>query len=494
LDLDAALAGDPAANLLLAPDDQLVIRAAPLVPEEDFQVKVGGEVRRPGEYRLHQGMRVTDLVREAGGVKPLTAYLPSAEITRIEKTGDARRAAIVTIDLGAALAGDPAHDLELAPEDSLVVHQAPLVPELTHTVRVSGEVRRPGEYRLRQGMRVRDLLGEAGDPHPVRAFLQNAELNRIRIEAGTVTSFPITVNLAEALARNPEHNLLLEPYDELIVRRLPNWVDETERYVTLGGEVQFPGVYPIYRGERLSSVITRAGGFTDRAYLRGAKFTRKRVQEEQQRRLAEVVQRTEADIAKKQADLASVASSEEELRATQTALEGLTRSLEQLKQAQAEGRIVLRLAPLPQFQGGPYDVELLGGDALAIPQASNAVSVLGQVFNPTTVIAVPGKTVAYYLGQAGGPNRDADESAIYVIRADGSVVSRQQRYVGDGGENWFTSGWGRQRFLDLELASGDTVVVPQELEKIAWMREIKDYTQILANVALSAGVLLAAGL
>jgi protein involved in polysaccharide export with SLBB domain len=278
------------------------------------------------------------------------------------------------------------------------------------------------------------------------------------------------------------------------VRRLPNWVEETERYVTLSGEVRFPGVYPIFKGEHLASVLKRAGGFTDRAYLRGAKFTRRSVQEELQRRLDEVLLRTETDIAQKQTDVAVVASSQEELQATQAALDGLRRSLNFLKVAQSGGPAGDSIEPPARVRGGAVRHRTPGG---RYPRHSPGVQCDPHPrsgLQPHHGGCPPSKPVSYYLAQAGGPNRDADESAIYVIRANGSVVSRQQSYTADGSDNWFGGRWGRGDFMDLELASGDTVAVPQELEKIAWMREIKDMTQMLGNIALSAGVLIAAGL
>jgi protein involved in polysaccharide export with SLBB domain len=193
-------------------------------------------------------------------------------------------------------------------------------------------------------------------------------------------------------------------------------------------------------------------------------------------------------------EVASVAASKEELEATQASLQGLSHSVERLKTAKAEGRIVLRLAPLPEFKGGPYDVELMGGDALLIPQASSAVSVVGEVYNPTTFLAMKGKDVDYYVQKAGGLSKSAQKDEIYVLRADGSLQSRQQRSFDGEGENWFQRKWFSDPFMGLKLDAGDTVVVPKKLEKIAWMREIKDITQILSQMAVVAGVVIAAGL
>jgi hypothetical protein len=201
--------------------------------------------------------------------------------------------------------------------------------------------------------------------------------------------------------------------------------------------------------------------------------------------MLEMIERTEQDIAKKQQDAASVASSAEELQATQTALEVLLRSLERLKGAKAEGRISIALAPLEELKKTPFDLELMGGDALQIPQSSGAVMILGEVYNPTTVIHIPGQDVSYFLKKAGGPTKEAAKGEIYVIRADGTVQSRQAQTTG-----WQ---WG-SGFMSLPLYPGDTVIVPQDLRKIAWMREIKDIATILGNLGIAAGVLVAAGL
>jgi protein involved in polysaccharide export with SLBB domain len=398
------------------------------------------------------------------------------------------------LNLEEALKANPEHNLKLAPGDELALREAPLVPDPVYTVSVSGQVVRPGRYRLYERMTVADLLREAGGPTPLKAFLKSAEVNRLTVSEGKVNGAALTVNLEQALKGDPDHNLPLAPYDELIVRTVPAWMEETDRYVTLKGEVRFPGAYPIFKGERLSSVLERAGGFTDKAYLRAAKFTRKSVQEEQQRRMDEVLKRTEEEISQKQADAASVASSAEELQATRATLEALNRSLARLKQARAEGRVVIHLTELGRFKGGPYDVELQAGDLLDVPQSSSAVSVLGEVYNPTTLLTTPDRDVDYYLARAGGPTRQAEEDEMYVIRADGSLFSRQQTSFDGVRANWFARLWYGDSFLAQKLDAGDTVVVPRQIEKIAWMREIKDITQIISQVALTAGVLIAAGL
>jgi protein involved in polysaccharide export with SLBB domain len=445
-------------------------------------VRIEGYVRRPGDYALKKGMRVKDFFGK-DDILPET-YNPVAVITRLippdyhpEK---------FSIDLGKALAGDETHNVELQEFDRLKIFSR-WEMEAQPVVRINGDVQKPGEYRLLENMRLRDLVYDAGNLKNT-AFLDNVEITRIKISGAEVTSQPINVNLKEALAGNPEHNILLQPFDTVQVRRIPNWVEETERYVTLSGEVMFPGTYPIFKGERLSSVLTRAGGYTPKAYLYGAKFTRAPVRQLQQQRMDEFISRTEQDVASKMQSLASTAASKEELEATKASLEGVRQSLEKLKQLKAEGRMTISLAPVETLRTTPYDLELMGGDALYIPQSIGAVTVLGEVYNQTALLHLPGRDLEYYLNEAGGPTGGAEEDEIYLVKADGSVTSRQQSSFGihwDGeGKKWTFGG-----FNSLQPQPGDTIVVPKQLEKTAWLRTIKDITTIISQIALTAGTI-----
>lgn len=459
--------------------DMDLVNIAPIDQTLRGYVRLEGHVLRPGDYSLKPGMRINDLIHPEELLPEY--YQGGAELTRY--SGPDLHPEKVFFNLAKAISGDPGSNLELKEFDIVRVFSRWDMEEMP-MVTVGGEVQKPGRYRLFKDMTVRDLLTLAGNPK-LTAYLKNAELTRIKETDGSVTSYPVIVNLEEALKGNPKENIKLAPFDELTVRKIPNWVEETGRHITIKGEVMFPGTYPIYKGERLSSVLERAGGFTDKAYLKGAKFTRTLVKEEQQKRMDEVIARAEQEISVKQGDLASVAASKDELEATQAALNGLMQSVERLKTAKAEGRMVIRLSRLDEFRKGPYDLELMGGDELVIPQTPESVSVLGQVYNQTTFVHIPGKDVSYYLNMAGGPTQEADKSDMYLIRADGMVQSRRAEH------GFFFHG---TDFESLEPDSGDTIVIPQRFERIAWMREIKDIASTLGNVALMAGVMVAAGL
>ena len=467
--------------------DRDIVKVFPIDITLRGHVRLVGYALRPGDYALQPGMRLSQLLLQDNLLPEY--YNQAAKITRLYPPDYHQETLFV--NLASALAGDPKHDLELKEFDTVKIFSRWEMEEMPK-VRVNGEVQRPGEYRLSNNMTVRDLLMEAGNLK-ITAYLKNAEINRTKRSGEEVSSFPITISLEEAIKGNPKDNLALLPLDELTIRKIPNWAEETERYVSLQGEFRFPGVYPVYKGEKISAVIERAGGFTGKAYLKGAKFTRRSVQEDQQKRMNEVIARTELDLLRKQGELASLASSKEELEATRASLEGLQKGLEKLKGVKAEGRMVIRISPMTEFRNSMYDLELMGGDTLQVPRTPNSVNVIGQVYNPTTLVHIEGKKASYYLHKSGGPDKNAEEDEMYIVKADGSVASRQQTSFGlrwdDEADTWKLGS-----FLSIDLDPGDTLIVPQRLERIAWMREIKDITTILAQIALTAGVMLAAGL
>jgi len=438
------------------------------------QVRLEGYVLRPGDYAFVPGMRISSLLLPDNTLPEY--YREAGEITRLFAP-DFHPEKII-FNPAKALAGDQTHDLELQEFDTVRLFSRWEMEEMPK-VRINGEVQKPGEFRYYENMTVRDLLLMAGNPK-LTAYMKSAEISRIKQTGETVKSQTITINLEQALAGDKAANIPLAPFDELTIKKIPNWSEETERYVTLRGEFIFPGTYPIYKGEKLSSLIARAGGFSPKAYFGGAKFTRLSVQREQQARMDESLARAEQDIMRKQSEQAAVATSKEELDATNAALEALLRSIAKLKAVKAEGRMVMRLCELDCFRGLPHDLELMGGDVLEVPPQPNSVNIFGRVYNQTTLIHEDGRDVSYYLEKVGGATRDADISEAYIIRADGSVSSHQNA----PGFMFYNS------FFSTEINPGDSIVVPQRIEHTAWLRDIKDITTILSQIAITAGTVL----
>jgi len=472
--LDYEPKGNDADGVLssVALQDRDMVKVFPVEEAIRQVVTLKGNVVRPGEYQLRKGMRLTDLLPSTKALQP-ESYLDSVEITRLSPP-DWRRE-LVTVSLRRALEGNEADNILLQEQDAVRVFSRWEMEEKPR-VAINGAVMNPGTYTFYPGMTVRDLVTAAGSPRRF-AYFDQAELSRVIIGRDKASWTRLPLNLGQALAGDTTQNLALQPDDVLIVRSISEWQDATDRLVTLKGEVRYPGVYTISRGEKLSSVLARAGGYTEKAYLRGAKFTRQSVREQQQKHMDEMITRTEQQIARKQSELASVASSKDELAATQASLEGLSKSLAKLKTLKAEGRVVIALAQPREFLDSSSNIELEAGDMLDVPERPGTVSVMGQVYNQTAFIYHPEEgDVGTYLEKAGGPTSDAESSEMYVVKADGTVFSRQQSSI------WSFGGFGSSPLLP-----GDTLVVPQKLERIAWMREIKDITQILANIAVAAG-------
>ncbi|BCS53542.1 SLBB domain-containing protein [Geobacter sp. SVR] len=462
--------------------DRDMVKVFPVQEAVRDVVVLRGNVARAGEYQFKQGMRVKDLIGDFSDLLP-ESYLEAAEVTRLAAPDYHRE--ILTFNLRKALSGDSHDNIELKEQDTIRVFSRWEMQEKPK-VAINGYVMSPGAYDFYPGMTIRDLIAAAGSTKR-NAILDTAELTRVVIAGDKALSTRVTLNLAKAINGDPQQNMPLQADDVLIVRGIADWVEATDKFVTLRGEVRFPGVYSVTRGERISSVIERAGGYTDKAYLKGSRFTRRSVKEIQQKRMDEVIIRTEKDILQKQAALSYVAASKEELEGTRAALEGLLKSLERLRNLKAEGRIVIRLSKLEELKKSTYDLEMEGGDIIEIPSRPNVVNVMGQVYNPTTFVHLPQTSdVGAYLSKAGGPTRDAEDSDMYIIRADGSVYSRQQSSFGI---KWSdeTRTWNFGSFMSTFMDPGDTLVVPQKLERTAWLRDIKDITTILSQVALTAG-------
>ena len=497
-----------------------LVRIFPVVATLENVVQLEGHVVRPGRYELKPGMRLRDLLSNYDAVLP-EPYMGYAEIIRQLKP-DLRRV-VVPFSLSALLAGEASSNLLLQPRDVVRVFARDEFVD-PHLVRISGLVHRPGIYPLTRGMRIRDLVQRAGNIHKF-AYLDSAELSRQVLEAGEESARRVEVNLRQALAGNPVHNLVLQDFDHLLVRQIPGVELERsadadtaasratffplqenderalsmmkragivrERIVRLSGEVRFPGAYPIRKGERLSSVLQRAGGFNVAAYLRGAVFTRLSVQAAQQKRLDELLREEEETLlAESAAEVAGALTSEEVLSRRQ---ELVTRRqlLERLAAVKPEGRLVIRLQPLDGFVGTEQDIELEGGDALHIPQTPEYVNILGEVYNRTSLIHEPDKDIGYYLERVGGIKPNANDKEIYIVLVDGTVVSNSQDRIivtQVNGKTAYLSD-----FFDVQPQPGDTIIVPRRIRSSAALRTTRDIVQIIfqsiSTIAVLAAVL-----
>jgi polysaccharide biosynthesis/export protein len=470
-DLTDALANPTQAPVLHAMDTVRIFSRFDF--ENPPAVSVWGDVRAPGTYRTAGQIHLSDAVHLAGGIGP-DAQIDDAQVFRYLPDGKMK---IFSVSLNLALEGDPTANIWLQPRDRLLIHRSPdsIQPA---SVYVQGDVGKPGRYPLTTNMTVADLIRIGGGLKP-SADAHAADLTRYAwasqgTNQGELTGQHQSVTIAEALAGDPTANVSLSNGDVLTIRQLPNWNDIGSS-ISVKGEVKHPGAYGIRPGEKLSSVLERAGGFGPQAYPYGAVLMRRDVREIELSARTEMIRRLkeeetnlkalpEADVDQKNAKLTAISRTET--------------TIQQLQANPPVGRVVVRIpANLSTYRNTPADVPVRDGDVLLIPKKADYVMVNGQVFNPTAVSYKPGQSAKWYLSQAGGMTPLADKKAVFVIRGDGSVLSAKNN----------SSGWWSGDPMGGTLKPGDSIVVPEAAPKIGsrnW-QTLFQAGQLAASAALA---------
>lgn len=407
------------------------------------EILVTGEVRAAGRYRISGQEHVRDAIYQAGGTTP-ESWMESAQLFRDMPDGTKK---VFSVSLRAALAGDPLNNILIEPRDHIVVHREPEKVS-SASVYVRGEVSRPGRYPLATGMRVSDLVRSAGGLlRSANAF--GGDLAHYSHSAGLAAAKPSgeqTVNLASALDGQAASDFALNDGDVLTVPQQSRWND-VGATVTLRGEVAKPGVYGIEPGERLSSLLRRAGGLLQTAYPQAAVFERVEVRKMQEQSRQDLIQRLEQESTVVKTAVTTTGSEEAALQ--EAALQQRQRVIDGLRHAPVTGRLVVHIGEeRKEFAGSFDDIELRAGDSLEIPKQPGFVLIVGQVYNSNAITYTPGKNAEWYLSRAGGATSLANKRAIFIIRASGSVTS------GSGGM-W--SGGVRSS----TIGPGDTIVVPE---------------------------------
>ncbi|MGA2370825.1 MAG: SLBB domain-containing protein [Candidatus Korobacteraceae bacterium] len=489
---DLLIKGDKSKDVLLQPED--VIYFAPI----GAQVAMGGQVNTPAIYELKTEASLGDVLQLAGGLGT-TAYGGKVYVEQIKNRKD-RSIEEIKLD---------APGLALPLRDGDVLNFAPISPRFVNSVTLRGNVASPGRYPWHEGMRVTDLI-------PNREFLitreywnqQNAinlqmqesgtrlsgELNDVRRNAPEInwdyaviqrmsskdlSTELVPFNLGKAvLEHQDDSNLVLQPGDIVTIfsqadLRVPR--EQQTKLIRLEGEFVSAGIYRAQPAQGLRQLVAQSGGLAPSAYLYAAVFTRESTRIQQQERLDMVIAQMERDLARQAAQSSQNARTGDEANAARAALEAQRTSLDKLRQLKADGRIVLNLHPDDTSLDAIPDIPLEDGDQFYIPSRPIVVSVVGDVYNQGSFIQRPGKTVSRYLRDAGGPTRNADKGRIFVVRANGAVVSK------DAASGFWSGG-----FESMVMMPGDSVIVPEQLNPGAALRNFKDWSQILFNFGLAA--------
>lgn len=427
-------------------------------------ITVTGEVRDPGDHITNGTAYLLDAVYLAGGTTS-DALIGDAQVFRKTDDGKLR---VFSVNLRRAMDGDAKDNILLLPKDRVFIHKD-LNKVDPATVTIEGEVGRPGKYPLGAGMSAADLVQFAGGLKR-GAYTQEADLTSYMVEHGSkVVSDHQTVQIGAALLGQPDTDVRLHDGDVLTIRQLTGW-DDLGAVIQVKGEVAHPGGYGIQPGERLSSVIARAGGFSSNAYPYGAVFERVQVRELEEKNRADLLQRVQAEVGLvKPQPGADV----DQLVQAKAAVLQYQKVIEQLQNTPPVGRLVIHISSdVKRWANTSADIQVRAGDTIRIPKRPGIVLVDGAVYNPTAITYKPGRNAGWYLRQAGGPTNLADKRGTFVVRADGSVAGGPGGVFGGGVES-------------AELRPGDMVVVPEQT--YAFGTKFKTIL-MSAQLAASAGV------
>ncbi len=458
-------------------------------PTLENSVELTGYVFRPGAFEYHKGLRLTDVLDSFDELRP-EADVHYIMIRRVVPPED--KIEVISADLKRALAArGTAADPELRPRDQIFVFNLsagrdrilePIIRDLElqatpdkpeQIVTIDGRVKAPGKYPLEPTMHVSDLI-RAGGSLEDAAYRGQAELTRYTVVDGDVRQTElIPVNLAAIWRGTPGADLQLKPYDVLVIKPIPMWMEPGT--IEVAGEVRFPGKYPIHQGETLYSVLQRAGGFTDIAFPEGAVFIREELKKREKDQLELLANRLQSDLAALSLQAVASSAAVSGGGGGATAGQGLIigqQLLGQLRETKPVGRLVIDVEGVIKGRpGGPDDVVVKDGDKLIIPKKTQEITILGEVQSPTSHVFEPGLTRDDYIAKSGGTTQKADRKRIYVVRANGDVVSGSR------------SGWFR-RSRSTEIHPGDTIVVPLDTERVAALPLWQAVTTIIYNLAI----------
>jgi polysaccharide biosynthesis/export protein len=473
--------GDKSHDVPLLSDD--VIYIPPVGP----QVAIMGSVNEPGIYELDGETTIGAALKDAGGL----TNLAGTQRVLLERIEEHRLWQVDDFGMDKSALGRPLDDGDM-------LRIFPISPKFDNAVMLRGNVAQPGRYPWHAGMKISDLI-------PSRDFLVTREYwirenHRLRntdlaqnsseinwdyaaverLDQQDLSTRLIAFNLGKAIdVPASAENIELKPGDVVTIfslRDLPLPMDKHAMFVRVSGEVNAPGVYRVRPGENLRQVVKQAGGLTPHSYLYASQLTRLSTQRAEEQELKESSEQMRRELASRYAAAPALKSpNTPDQQAQFNAQQAL---LAQLATIHPTGRIVLDIKPEANSVTDIPAFALENGDDYYVPPKLSTVQVSGAVYNPNAFRYEPGKHLSEYLKNAGGPTRQADKRRIFLIRADGTVVSSQNR-----GGFWHTD------FGKTILLAGDSIIVPTKLKTPGgFMQQLPFVTQIISQTALTGAV------
>ena len=414
-----------------------VVTAEAILNRFTNKLEIRGAVYRPGIYQLNGKLNtVRELVNEAQGLTG-DAFLNRAVLYRQREDLTTE---VIPVDIKAIMDGT-SPNIILAKNDILYI---PSIHDLEDRgdVVIHGEVAKPDSYPYADNMTLEDLIIQAGGLREAASVVRVDVSRRIRNPHSTVDNDTIgrtyTFSLKEGFVVDGTPGFVLQPYDEVYVRRSPGY--QAQQNVVVEGEILFGGSYAMTsREERLSDLINKAGGTTNYAYLRGAKLTRVATEGEK-KRMGDVIRLMSRQLGEAMMDSLGV-------------------------RVEDQFTVGIDLEKAIANPGSASDLVLREGDVVFIPKNTNTVTINGAVMVPNTVSYMAGKNIDYYLNQAGGYSDNAKKSKKFIVYMNGQVTK--------------VKGSGKK-----QIEPGCEIIVPSKSKKRTNMGEILGYATSFSSLGM----------
>lgn len=407
------------------------------VPLVESLAGITGAVKRPAVYELTGSSTIDEVIKLAGGA------LPNADFSRLQVKRIDRERGKILIDVA------PVNREPFKVENLDLIILPSLPDNLFYIVSLQGAVKRPGEYGWKSGMKVSDILKE--EEFLPYALKEKAEIVRTEEDGSkkVIVIYPEKIFKGEK-----EYDINLSPMDKLLVYSQ----ERPEKKVTIYGQVRYPGEYVIIRGDRLSDLVKRAGGFTTHAYLPGIVFLREAIRAEKEKQVASFIKEKE-ELLQKEYERTEGAYDKQLIDQARI-------YLEQLKNMEVKGRLPLNITDEKALLEGRSedDIPLEDGDVIYVPVAPVSVAITGEVNLPTNILFNRRYKLDDYVRKAGGYTKNADRKGIFIAKINGTASYDISR-----------------------IEPGDTIVVPFEVKERK-RTVLKDIIQMFYQLSLGISV------
>lgn len=452
-------------------------------------VEIQGFARHPGVYPLNRGDRFLQVVAYSGGLMTGLDRNYALLLRTNEKSSEIE---FIQLDINEGISnpvGD--HNPIVLPGDKIYLFdneldRSSLIAgdleklrkqtrhgESTSIVEVSGKVAKPGSYPLIPGMRIGHLIAAAGGMSE-DAYGMSATLSRqVRLDGDFSKTDQLDISLIHQDPMLNNVDLVLQPYDHLVLRQKPEWINSPTK-VTVQGAVIYPGTYEVDKKETLCGLMQKVGGFTEDAYLFGTVFTRESVRKREQDAINRIQRQMDDLLA--DVHISPGFDKDRKLPTNQGATDTF-RIIQQLQPAQAVGRMVVDMESAVADCNESADFFLENGDRVIVPKYHEEVSVVGQVYFPSSHQYRTDRGAYDYINLSGGTKELAQREHAYVVQANGEVMT-----VRSMASTW---GWLLSP-SNIKVTPGSTIYVPLSVDRINGREFAQSWVDLVYKLTLSA--------